>query len=74
MLLFDTALAPNPKRVRMFLAEKGVVVETRQVDLIGLEHKSEAYRRINPMASVPRSGPRRWRGADRIRRHLSLHR
>jgi glutathione S-transferase len=53
MLLFDTALAPNPKRVRMFLAEKGVVVETRQVDLIGLEHKSEAYRRINPMASVP---------------------
>ncbi len=53
MLLYDTARAPNPKRVRMFLAEKGVSIPTQNVDLTGLEQKSEAFRRINPMGAVP---------------------
>jgi glutathione S-transferase len=53
MLLYDTARAPNPKRVRMFLAEKGVSVPTRNIDLLSLEHKSEAFTRINPLRSVP---------------------
>jgi glutathione S-transferase len=53
MLLYDTPLAPNPKRVRIFLAEKGVVIETRVVDLMALEHKREDFLRINPLASVP---------------------
>lgn len=53
MLLYDSPLAPNPKRVRMFLAEKGVVIPTRPVDLMALEHQSEAYAFINPLRAVP---------------------
>jgi len=39
MLLYDHPMAPNPRRVRIFLAEKGVTIPTRELDLIGLEHK-----------------------------------
>jgi glutathione S-transferase len=53
MLLYDAPLAPNPKRVRIFLAEKGVRVETRAVDLMALEHKREDFLRLNPLAGVP---------------------
>ncbi|HEY8163397.1 MAG TPA: glutathione S-transferase [Methylocystis sp.] len=53
MLLYDTALAPNPKRVRIFLAEKGVSIPTHNVDLMGLEQKGEAFRRVNPIGAVP---------------------
>lgn len=53
MLLYDTPRAPNPKRVRMFLAEKGVPVPRREINLMALEHKSDEYARINPLHSVP---------------------
>lgn len=53
MLLYDAPLAPNPKRVRMFIAEKGASIPTRSVDLMALEHKGENYTRINPMRAVP---------------------
>ena len=36
MKLYDSARAPNPRRVRIFLAEKGLAVPTEQVDLIKL--------------------------------------
>ncbi len=53
MLLHDTPLAPNPKRVRIFLAEKGLSIETRMVNLMALEHKQHDYLRVNPLAMVP---------------------
>lgn len=53
MLLYDTPRAPNPKRVRMFLAEKGVRVPTREINLMALEHKSADYARIDPLGRVP---------------------
>ncbi len=53
MLLYDTALAPNAKRTRIFLAEKGISIPTRSVDLLALEQKGEDFRRINPMGAVP---------------------
>lgn len=53
MLLYDTPGAPNPRRVRIFLAEKGVTIETRDVNLIALEHKRDEFTRINPLQSVP---------------------
>jgi glutathione S-transferase len=37
MKLYDYQLAPNPRRVRIFLAEKGITVPTVQVDLRGGE-------------------------------------
>jgi glutathione S-transferase len=53
MILYDTPRAPNPKRVRMFLAEKGVTIPIRTIDLMALEHKGDDYRRIDPLARVP---------------------
>jgi glutathione S-transferase len=53
MKLYDGGKAPNPRRVRVFLAEKGIAVPIEAVDLGGLAHKSEAYRAINPLQRVP---------------------
>ncbi|HEY1750663.1 MAG TPA: glutathione S-transferase family protein [Caulobacteraceae bacterium] len=45
--------APNPRRVRMFLAEKGIALEETPVDLMTREHKSEAFRAKNSLGQVP---------------------
>lgn len=45
--------APNPRRVRMFLAEKGIELAETPVDLATREHKSEAYRAKNSLGQVP---------------------
>jgi glutathione S-transferase len=51
--LYDFEAAPSPRRVRMVLAEKGLAVERIQVDLRKGEQLGEAFRRINPQATVP---------------------
>ena len=53
MKLYDGGRAPNPRRVRIFLAEKGISVPTEQVDLGKLQQRTEAYTAINPMQRVP---------------------
>jgi glutathione S-transferase len=53
MKLYDGGRAPNPRRVRIFVAEKGVTVPTEQVDFGKLEQRSAAYTAINPMQRVP---------------------
>jgi glutathione S-transferase len=53
MKLYDSGRAPNPRRVRIFLAEKGIDVPAEQVDLGKLEHRTDAYAAINPMQRVP---------------------
>ena len=53
MILFDSKVAPSPKRVRIFLAEKGVELETEEVDLASGEQHSEAFAAINPDRVVP---------------------
>jgi glutathione S-transferase len=53
MKLFDCKTAPSPRRVRIFLAEKGVEIETTQVDLGEGEQFSEAFRKVNPDCVVP---------------------
>jgi glutathione S-transferase len=53
MKLYDGGRAPNPRRVRIFLAEKGISVPIVPVDLGALEQKSESYTAINPMQRVP---------------------
>ncbi|MGO9134242.1 MAG: glutathione S-transferase family protein [Methylovirgula sp.] len=53
MKLYDSARAPNPRRVRIFLAEKGIAVPTEQVDLIKFEQKSEVFRALNPLERTP---------------------
>lgn len=54
MKLFVAARAPNPRRVLMFLAEKGISnIELIEVDLNAGEHRSEAFRARSPLARVP---------------------
>ena len=53
MKLYDGGRAPNPRRVRVFLAEKGITVPTEQVDLGKLQQRSAAYTAINPLQRVP---------------------
>ena len=53
MKLIETARAPNPRRVRIFLAEKGIAIPTEQVDLAALEHKTPGFQELNPMQGVP---------------------
>src|SRR6202047_3347256 len=53
MKLYDGGRAPNPRRVRIFLAEKGIAIPTEQVDLGALQQRTEAYTAINPMQRVP---------------------
>ena len=53
MKFYDCATAPSPRRVRVFLAEKGISVPTVQVDLRNNEQFSPAFRAINPEATVP---------------------
>ena len=53
MKLYDGGRAPNPRRVRIFLAEKGIAVPYEQVDLGKLEQRSDAFTALNPMQRVP---------------------
>jgi glutathione S-transferase len=45
--------APNPRRVRIFLAEKGLNVTFEQIDLLKLEHRSPGFTEKNPFQQVP---------------------
>ncbi|PTW57562.1 glutathione S-transferase [Breoghania corrubedonensis] len=53
MKLYDSGRAPNPRRVRVFLAEKGIDLALEQVDIGKLEQKSDAFTAINPYQRVP---------------------
>jgi glutathione S-transferase len=53
MKLYDGGRAPNPRRVKVFLAEKGLTVPLEQVDLGALAHKQPEYTAINPLQRVP---------------------
>src|ERR1700751_6071617 len=53
MKLYDGGRAPNPRRVRIFLAEKGIKIPLETVDLGSLEHKSESFTALNPLHRLP---------------------
>jgi len=53
MKLYDGGRAPNPRRVRVFLAEKGISLPIEPVDLGALQQKSPAYAAVNPLQRVP---------------------
>ncbi len=54
MKLYLAPRAPNPRRVTMFIAEKGVEgIEQVPVDLNANEHKADAFRARNPVSRVP---------------------
>jgi glutathione S-transferase len=53
MKLYDSRTAPNPRRVRIFLAEKGTALPTEQVDIMTFGHKTPEYTAINPFQRMP---------------------
>jgi glutathione S-transferase len=54
MIFYDSAMpAPNPRRVRIFAAEKGIDLPTQPVSLIAREHKSPEFLAINPLGQTP---------------------
>ena len=55
MKFYDCTTAPSPRRVRMFIAEKGLSdqIETIEVNLRDAEQLGDAFRAINPYCTVP---------------------
>lgn len=53
MKLYDCHVAPSPRRVRIFLAEKGVKMEMVEVDLMHAANLKEPFLSINPRGLVP---------------------
>ena len=53
MKFFDCKTAPSPRRARIFIAEKGITVETVPVDLRSKEQLDPDFRSINPHCTVP---------------------
>ena len=54
MILYDTpSPAPNPRRVRMFAAEKGIELPLQPVSLMAREHKSAEHLARNPLGQTP---------------------
>lgn len=53
MKLYDGGRAPNPRRVRVFLAEKGLEVPLVPVDMGALGHRSPEISGLNPLQRLP---------------------
>ena len=53
MKLYNSDRAPSPRRVRIFLGEKGVSIPRAEVDLAKLEHKTPEFSGLNPFETIP---------------------
>jgi glutathione S-transferase len=53
MKLLQSQFAPNPRRVRIFLAEKDINIICEEIDVLKQEHKRSDFARKNPMKQVP---------------------
>ena len=54
MLFFNSPNpAPNPRRVRIFAAEKGIALPTRDLSIPEREHKSDEFLALNPRGQTP---------------------
>jgi glutathione S-transferase len=53
MKIYESRNAPNPRRVRMFLAEKNLQVPYEEVDIVKAVNRGDDFRRKNPLGTVP---------------------
>jgi glutathione S-transferase len=53
MKLYNSNLAPSPRRVRIFLAEKGVSIPYVEIDLAKLDHRTPEFVALNPFETIP---------------------
>ena len=52
MKLFNS-VGPNPKVVRMYMAERGLKIDQKEIDIIGGENRQSDYVNINPGGGTP---------------------
>ena len=50
---FYKSVGPNPRVVRMFMAEKGITIPTQEVDLMKGENRQSDHLRRNPHGQMP---------------------
>lgn len=53
MLFYDCSTAPSPRRARMFIAEKGLEIETRDISIAKGEQLVPDFLAVNPRATLP---------------------
>jgi glutathione S-transferase len=53
MIFYDCSTAPNPRRARMFIAEKGLTIETRDISIAENQQQTPEFLAINPRATIP---------------------
>lgn len=53
MMLYDGGRAPNPRRVQVFMAEKGIEIARTEIDINKLEQRSAEFTKINPLQRLP---------------------
>lgn len=53
MILYDLNPGMHPRRVRIFIAEKGISIERREVDAAGGANATPDFLRLNPLGKLP---------------------
>lgn len=53
MQIIEARGAPNPRRVRIFVAEKGLDIPYKGIDLLAGEHRQDWFTKLNPYGGVP---------------------
>ncbi len=53
MIFYDCSTAPSPKRARMFIAEKGLDIETHDISIAEGAHLAPDFLAVNPHATLP---------------------
>ncbi|MEM7541212.1 MAG: glutathione S-transferase family protein [Pseudomonadota bacterium] len=53
MKLYDCQMAPNPRRARIFLAEKGIECPKQEINIMEGENLKEDYLKVNPFGLLP---------------------
>ena len=53
MIFYDCSTAPSPKRARMFIAEKGLEIETREISIMAGDQLKPEFLAINPKGRGP---------------------
>ena len=53
MILHDLTAGMHPRRVRIFMAEKGLSIERREVDAVGGANAMPDFLRLNPLGKLP---------------------
>jgi glutathione S-transferase len=53
MKVYDFNGAPNPKKLRVYLAEKGLSIPTEQVNIVSQDNRKPEFLKKNPMGGLP---------------------